>query len=337
MEKHAADIVLQAQGIKTYFPIRTAFGRLKNQVKAVDDVSLTLYKGETYGLVGETGCGKSTLGRTLMRLVNHCQGKIIFDGRDISGLSEKEMRELRPKIQMVFQDPYTSLNPRKRIGSALTETLDIHGIGTRQERIDMVMSILKRVGLRPEHFYRFPHEFSGGQCQRIGLARALLLRPKLIICDEPVSALDVSIQSQIINLLKDLQEQEEIAYLFIAHDLSVIRHISNRIGVMYLGHLVEEAPTGKLFANPLHPYTQALLSAVPSTNPQGRAKRVRLEGDLPSPINPPAGCVFHTRCPRATAICANGTPAMRDFDGHKTACHLYQGTENPSAGISTAL
>ena len=261
------ELLLEADGIKKYFPVTGTFGKVVNNVKAVDNISIKLYKGETMGLVGETGCGKSTFGRTVLKLIEPTEGKIIFEGEDISDYNEKQMRKMRQRMQMVFQDPYTSLDPRKRVGKILEEVLEIHNIGKKNERMELAMDVLKKVGLRPEHYYRYPHEFSGGQRQRIGLARALILKPSFIVCDEPVSALDVSIQAQIINLLLDLQSEENLTYLFIAHDMSVVKYISNRIGVMYLGHIVESAHTDDLFGMPLHPYTQALLSAVPETNP----------------------------------------------------------------------
>ena len=325
MQSEKKEVILQAQDVKKYFPIRGAMGRVVNHVKAVDGVSLELYRGETYGLVGETGCGKSTLGRTLIHLTPATEGSIRVEGQDLTKMKAGPLRSMRRRIQMVFQDPYTSLDPRQRIGDILMEVLAIQGIGsTRQERQALVMETLSKVSLRPEHFYRFPHEFSGGQRQRVGLARALILNPDLILCDEPVSALDVSVQSQIINLLQDLQEERGLTYLFISHDMSVIRYTSNRVGVMYLGHLVEEAATDDLFAMPLHPYTQVLLSAVPAANPHTQKQRIVLEGDLPSPINPPGGCVFHTRCPYAMGICGQQCPAMREvMPGHRVACHLH--------------
>lgn len=317
--------VLKAEEVCKFFPIKGSMGKAKNYVKAVDGVSLGLYEGETYGLVGESGCGKSTLGRTLIRLLEPTEGRVYLEGEDISHLDMKELRKYRRQVQMVFQDPYTSLNPRKRVGDILMEALEIHGIGTKDERMDTAMKILAKVGLRPEHFYRYPHEFSGGQRQRIGLARALILNPKLIICDEPVSALDVSIQAQIINLLQSLQKEGDLSYLFIAHDMSVVKYISDRIGVMYLGHLVEEAKTDELFSNTLHPYTQALLSAVPDTDPHIKKERILLKGDLPSPINPPSGCVFRTRCSKVEKRCGECVPELREIrKGHKVACLLYE-------------
>jgi oligopeptide/dipeptide ABC transporter ATP-binding protein len=275
--------------------------------------------------VGETGCGKTTIGRTILKLLEPTGGTIRFKGQDITGLNEKAMRPLRQKMQIVFQDPFTSLNPRKRVGSILMEPLKLHQSGvfaTREKREKRAMEILDQVGLLPEHFYRFPHEFSGGQRQRIGLARALIQNPDLLICDEPVSALDVSVQAQIINLLKDIQKERTISYLFIAHDLSVVKYISARIGVMYLGVLMEESPADELFTTPLHPYTQALISAVPIPDPQMRKNRIILEGDLPSPINTPAGCVFCGRCPFPLAICDQSRPPLQEYaPGHFAACH----------------
>lgn len=320
--------LLTARHVKTYFPVRGTFGKVKNYVKAVDDVSLDLYKGETYGLVGETGCGKSTLGRSLIRLLPTTEGTILYKDMDLTKVSDGNMRRLRRQMQMVFQDPYTSLNPRMRAGDILTEILKIQGIGTRDERMASALSILEKVGLLPEHFYRFPHEFSGGQRQRIGLARALILNPELIICDEPVSALDVSVQSQIINLLLDMQEELNLTYLFISHDMSVIRYIADRVGVMYLGHLVEEASADELFANPKHPYTQVLLSAVPSDDPHIKKERIMLEGDLPSAIDPPKGCVFCTRCPYATDRCRTENPGLTMYgEHHRVYCHLTNGAK----------
>ncbi len=317
------DIILKAEHVKKYFPIKGLVGNVTGNVKAVDDVSMHLFRGETYGLVGETGCGKSTLGRTLINLLEATSGNITINGQEITRIKPKEMHFLRQKIQMVFQDPYTSLNPRMRIGDILTEVLEIQHIGKRAERMDMVIEMLEKVGLRVEHYYRYPHELSGGQRQRVGLARAIILNPDLVVCDEPVSALDVSVRSQIINLLLDMQQDRNLTYLFISHDMSVIRYTSRRTGVMYLGHLVEEAVTDDLFANPMHPYTQVLLSAVPTPNPHIKRKRIVLSGDLPSPINPPTGCVFHTRCPAAKEICLSQLPEMVELaPNHRVACHI---------------
>lgn len=314
-------VVLRAEQVKKYFPVQGGLGRPKRMVKAVDGVDLEVKKGEIYGLVGETGCGKSTLGRTLIRLTEPTEGKVQILGKEITGLHGNDLREMRRDVQMVFQDPYTSLDPRQKVGDILMEALEIHGIGSKSQRMEAALEILEKVGLRLEHFYRYPHEFSGGQRQRIGLARALILNPKIIICDEPVSALDVSIQAQIINLLQDLREKEGISFLFIAHDMSVVRYVSDRIGVMYLGNMMEEAETEELFSNTLHPYAKALLSAVPNPDPHHKRERINLKGELPSPMNPPSGCVFHTRCPYATEECSLGKPELKEVKpGHKVAC-----------------
>ncbi|MCM3709100.1 ABC transporter ATP-binding protein [Sporosarcina luteola] len=319
-------VLLEVQGLKKYFPVKGLgmFGGTQQYVKAVDDVSFTLYEGETFGLVGESGCGKSTTGRTIMRLTEPTEGKAVYRNVDIFGQSGKQLRKTREEIQMVFQDPYSSLNPRKRIGSTLQEPLIVHKLGQRKDHTERVMDIMQKVGLQLDHFYRFPHEFSGGQRQRIGLARALIANPKLIICDEPVSALDVSIQSQIVNLLQRMQKEFNLTYLFIAHDISVVRHISDRIGVMYLGKMVETAPTDNLIGKPLHPYTQALLSAVPMPNPRIKRERITLKGEIPSPLNPPSGCVFHTRCPFVMDKCKTVQPLNKEVgQDHFVACHLY--------------
>lgn len=319
--EHKREVVLKAEHIKTYFPIKGFAGQTIGNVKAVDDISLELYRGETYGLVGETGCGKSTLGRTLIRLLDATEGTITVDGTDITKLSPRELRAMRSRMQMVFQDPYTSLDGRMHVGDILMETLAIQKIGHKHDRMGMVLQILEEVGLRAEHFYRYSHELSGGQRQRVGLARAILLHPDIIVCDEPVSALDVSVRSQIINLLLDLQKEETLTYLFISHDMSVVRYMADRVGVMYLGHLVEEAPTDALFEHPCHPYTQVLLSAVPTPDPNTHRERVILEGELPSPINPPPGCVFHTRCPYAAEQCKQQCPTLREVaPEHRVAC-----------------
>ena len=315
--------ILEARGIRTWFPVRGLVGESVGSVKAVDDVSLSLYRGETYGLVGETGCGKSPLGRTLIRLLEPTDGQLFLDGTDITKLSARQLLPLRARMQMVFQDPYSSLDGRMHVGDILMETLVIQKHRNRKENMDLVLQLLDQVGLLPEHFYRYPHELSGGQRQRVGLARALLPEPELIVCDEPVSALDVSVRSQIIRLLLDLQEKRNLSYLFISHDMSVVRYMADRVGVMYLGHLVEEAETDELFTHPLHPYTRVLLSAVPTPDPRTHRERIVLEGELPSPLSPPPGCPFHTRCPHCTEQCRTVFPETKKAaDGHLVACHL---------------
>src|SRR6266480_3134664 len=322
----AAGPLLQAEHVVKYFPIKRGIliQREVAQVHAVDDVSLEVRRGETLGLVGESGCGKSTLGRCFVRLYPLTDGRLVFDGQDISKFSRREMRPLRRELQIIFQDPYASLNPRKRVGSIIGTPLEIHGIGDRAERKRRVQELLETVGLSPEHYNRFPHEFSGGQRQRIGVARALALQPKLIVADEPVSALDVSIQSQMLNLLDDLQNQFHLTYIFIAHDLGVVRHVSDRIAVMYLGKLVELSPAEELYDRPIMPYTEALLSAVPIPDPDlsDQRERIVLVGDVPSPINPPSGCRFHPRCRYMTDICQQAEPPLVDYgNGHLAACH----------------
>ncbi|WP_080847227.1 ABC transporter ATP-binding protein [Cytobacillus gottheilii] len=323
-----SDYILEVNDLKKHFPVKAGIlQRNVGSVKAVDGLTFKVKKGETIGIVGESGCGKSTAGRTLIRLYEPTAGDIIFKGRNISKMSESELRRtVRKDIQMVFQDPYASLNPRKTLKSILTEPMNTHNMYKGKEREEKLNELLERVGFNPLFINRYPHEFSGGQRQRIGIARALTLNPDLIIADEAVSALDVSIQAQIINLMKDLQEEMGLTYVFISHDLSVVRHISDRVGVMYLGKIMEFAPKKDIYEEPLHPYTQALLSAVPVPRKKGAAPRERiiLKGDLPSPANPPTGCVFHTRCPAATAMCSEKVPEFREVKkDHFVACHLY--------------
>ncbi|WCF08976.1 dipeptide ABC transporter ATP-binding protein [Paenibacillus thiaminolyticus] len=318
--------LVQVENLKMHFPIKGGpLGKTVGAVKAVDGVSFHINKGETLGLVGESGCGKSTTGRMLLRLLEPSEGSIHFEGQDITKLAGNELRKMRRNMQMVFQDPFASLNPRHTIGKILEEPLIVHGVRDKSERQRKVKELLDVVGLSSYHASRYPHQFSGGQRQRIGIARALAIHPKLIIADEPVSALDVSIQSQVLNLLQDLQQEYKLTYLFIAHDLGVVRHISDRVGVMYLGQLVELSDTEDLYDNPLHPYTQALLSAVPIADVTFRRDRIILEGDVPSPANPPAGCPFHTRCPKAFEPCSAARPQLSAMEpGHYVACHLYE-------------
>jgi oligopeptide transport system ATP-binding protein len=319
------EVLLKVDGLKKYFPITGGIlGKQTGAVKAVDDISFWVNKGETLGLVGESGCGKSTTGRMLMRLIDPTEGQVIFEGKDLVTLSDNDMRKARKDMQMVFQDPFASLNPRHTVEKILEEPLIVHGIGTKKERKQKVKEMLEVVGLSSYHAKRYPHQFSGGQRQRIGIARALMTRPKLIIADEPVSALDVSIQSQVLNLLEDLQEEFQLTYIFIAHDLGVVRHISDRVGVMYLGRLVEITEADKLYEKPLHPYTRALLSAVPIPDPDVKREQELLTGDIPSPANPPQGCAFHTRCKECMDICKTDRPVLKEIEpGHFAACHLY--------------
>ena len=315
------NILIEVHNLKKYFPVKTGFMKM-NHVKAVDDVSFYIEKGETLGLVGESGCGKTTLGRTILRLHEPTEGKIIYKGEDITHV---DMLPYRRKMQIIFQDPYASLDPRMTVGDIIGEALDIHKMySSKAERRDKINALLDIVGLNTEHANRFAHEFSGGQRQRIGIARALAVDPEFIVCDEPISALDVSIQAQVVNMLEDLQADRGFTYLFIAHDLSVVKHISSRIGVMYLGHMVELAKSNELYRRPLHPYTQTLLSTIPIADPKAsRAKqRIILEGDIPSPMNPPSGCTFRTRCPYATEECAQSAPEFKEWEpGHFAACH----------------
>jgi oligopeptide/dipeptide ABC transporter ATP-binding protein len=320
-----SETLLQVSHLKKYFPIkRGILQRTVGHVKAVDDVSFTVRKGETLGIVGESGCGKSTTGRSILRLIEPTAGEVLYQGKDLTKLSRSAMRELRQKMQIVFQDPYSSLNPKYKIGSLLERPMKIHGLYSPAERRKRVVNLLERCGLDASAVNKYPHEFSGGQRQRIGIARALTLNPSLLVLDEPVSALDVSVQSQIINLLEDLQHEFGLTYLFIAHDLSVVRHISDRIAVMYLGQVVELTDSLELFDDPLHPYTQALLSAIPVPDPEIKRERILLSGDLPSPANPPKGCPFHTRCKDAMDVCKLRKPEWKEVKpGHHVACHLY--------------
>lgn len=317
--------LLEVKNLKKYFDINGGvFSKKIGEVKAVDNVSFTVNEGEVLGIVGESGCGKSTTGKSLLRLIEPTEGQVFFEGKDVTKLRLEEMRKMRRHMQIIFQDPYASLNPRHKIEKILGEPLLVHGIGDAKERKQKVAEILEIVGLAKEHAKRYPHQFSGGQRQRIGIARALIVNPKLIVCDEPVSALDVSIQSQVLNLLNDLQERFGLTYIFIAHDLSVVKHISHRIGVMYLGRMVELAENEGLYAEPLHPYTRSLLSAIPDPDPDVKNKKIILEGDVPSPSNPPTGCAFHTRCPECMDICSEVRPEFQEIsDNHFVACHLY--------------
>jgi len=318
--------LIRVEELVKYFPVRTGLlQRVSNWVKAVDNVSFTIREGETFSLVGESGCGKTTVGRTMLRLVEPTSGKVYFDGREILQLSESELKDIRREMQIIFQDPYASLDPRVPIGESIMEGPNIHGIGTRQERFGIMLDVLHKVGLEPYHARRYPHEFSGGQRQRIGIARALTLLPKFIVCDEPVSALDVSIQSQILNILKELQAEFSLTYLFIAHNLSVVEHISDRVAVMYLGKIVELTSRNELFRNPMHPYTQALISAIPIADPHLKRQRTILKGDVPSALNPPAGCRFHTRCPIAIEQCSQEAPPFKELRiDHWVACWLAE-------------
>ncbi len=319
------DVILTVSHLKKYFPIRTGIiGQKLQYLRAVDDISFKVHVGHTVGIVGESGCGKTTMGRTIIRLYSVTGGDVIFNGMDISKMKPRELRPIRPQIQMIFQDPYSSLSPRLNVGEIIGEAVRQHGIVSKAEYKDYIFHIMERCGLQPQYFERYPHEFSGGQRQRICIARSLALKPRLIICDEPVSALDVSIQAQIINLLKELQERDKLAYIFISHDLSVVEHISDEVGVMYLGSMMEYGNTKDIFSRPLHPYTEALFSAVPVPDPDYKMKRIILKGDIPSPANPPSGCKFHTRCEKCMDICKLKAPAFKEYEpGHFVACHLY--------------
>ena len=320
------EVLLEVQDLCKYFPVNKGLFKEKSYVKAVDRVSFTLNKGETLGIVGESGCGKTTMGRTILKLYNPTSGKIIFKGEDITNKSTKEMVPLRKELQMIFQDPYASLDPRMTVGDIIGEAIDVHKLYTGEERTNKIRSLLSRVGLASDHINRYPHEFSGGQRQRIGIARALAVQPSFIVCDEPISALDVSIQAQVINMLEELQEELGLTYLFIAHDLSMVKHISTHIGVMYLGRMVEKGESNAVYSECLHPYTKALLSAVPIPDPDEakNSNRIILQGDLPSPIDPPPGCRFKGRCSCAKPICSEVDPELKEVKpGHFVACHLY--------------
>jgi len=318
--------LIEVRNLKKYFPVKKGvFSRVVAQVRAVDDISFAVAPGETLGLVGESGCGKTTAGRSLLRLIEPTSGEVSYNGANLLSLRPDQMRQHRRDLQIIFQDPYSSLNPRMTVGAIVSEGLTVHGIGDKAQRIERVKETLTQVGLDPAYVNRYPHEFSGGQRQRIGLARALILNPKFIVCDEPVSALDVSVQSQVVNLLVDLKEKYGIAYLFNSHDLSVVQYISDRVAVMYLGEIVELAKSGDLYQKPLHPYTKALLSAVPVPDPDRKRTRIILQGDVPSPLNPPSGCRFHPRCPVAIqGLCNVQTPKMIDYGGHQAACHVVE-------------
>lgn len=319
------EIILEVAELKKYFPIKNGvFAKQHGNVKAVDGISFKIKRGTTMGLVGESGCGKSTVGRTLLRLIEKTEGDVLFKGEDIFKLNKKELRKVRTKMQIIFQDPYSSLSPRLPVGEIIGEAVKQHKIVPEDQYEEYLDQIMKSCGLQPYHKDRYPHEFSGGQRQRICIARALAVDPEFIVCDEPVSALDVSIQAQIINLLKDLQESRNLTYLFISHDLSVVEHISDTVGVMYLGSLVEYGPKENIFGNPSHPYTQALLSAVPNPDPEMKMNRIILEGSIPSPANPPSGCKFHTRCSKCMEICKSQVPQTKEIEeGHYVNCHLY--------------
>lgn len=317
------NILLETKNLSKYFTGKKGLlNRQPAQVKAVDHVSLTVNKGETLGLVGESGCGKSTLGRTILRLIPATEGQVLYNGEDILTYDKKKMWEMRRKLQIIFQDPYSSLNPRMTVYDLISAPLEVYKVGTKEERREMVEEILQEVGLDKQYLNRFPHEFSGGQRQRIGIARALILNPEFVVCDEAVSALDVSVRAQVLNLMRNMQQKKNLTYLFISHDLSVVRHISDRIAVMYLGSVAEVAEKAQLYSNPMHPYTKALLSAIPLPDVKKKRQRIILQGDVPSAYNPPSGCKFHTRCPYATDRCKQEIPVLRQMEkGHQVACH----------------
>ncbi|KEQ26618.1 peptide ABC transporter substrate-binding protein [Paenibacillus tyrfis] len=328
MHPAGQDVLIDVRGLKKYFPAeRSLFGRTTRHMKAVDDISFQIYRGETFGLVGESGCGKSTTGRSVIRLYDVTAGEIRYEGQNMAAMSEKQLRPYRRRMQAIFQDPYSSLNPGMTVLQLISEPLEIHTAYSRAERREVVLELLGKVGLKREHADRYPHEFSGGQRQRISIARALAPRPEFVLCDEPISALDVSVQAQVVNMLEDLQGEFGLTYLFIAHDLSMVRHISNRIGVMYLGKLVEVAPSDELYLRPAHPYTQALLAAIPVPDPKvANADSELLQGELPSPLEEIAGCRFRSRCPFANGRCAAEEPALKEIaPGHYAACHLHEG------------
>ncbi len=329
-------VLLDVKNLVKYFPVRSGLlQRVKAWVKAVDDVSFFIYEGETFGLVGESGCGKTTVGRTILNLIPATSGEVIFDGKNLFELSSTDLKKKRRDMQIIFQDPFSSLDPRMPIGESIAEGLRIHTNKSGQERYDIVVEMLTRVGMRAEHARRYPHEFSGGQRQRIGIARALALQPKFIVCDEPVSALDVSIQAQVLSILRDLQRDFGLTYLFIAHNLSVVEHFSDRVGVMYLGKMAEMADRDVLYRDPLHPYTQSLMSAIPIPDPMLKRQRILLQGDVPSPLNPPKGCRFHTRCPLAFDKCSQEEPPFKDYgDRHYAACWLLETGEKGASKIT---
>jgi peptide/nickel transport system ATP-binding protein/oligopeptide transport system ATP-binding protein len=338
VHKTEKKILLDVQNLVKYFPVRSGLlQRVSAWVKAVDDVSFHIYSGETFGLVGESGCGKTTVGRTILRLLPSTSGDVVFNDKNIFDLNSQDLKRMRREMQIIFQDPFSSLDPRMPVGESISEGLRVHTDKNSQERYDVVVEMLTRVGMRADHARRYPHEFSGGQRQRIGIARALALRPKFIVCDEPVSALDVSIQAQVLNILRDLQQEFGLTYLFIAHNLSVVEHFSDRVGVMYLGKMVEVADRDELYANPLHPYTQALMSAIPVPDPTLNRQRILLEGDVPSPLRPPSGCRFHTRCPLAYEKCTLEEPPLKDYnEEHYVACWLVEDGEPGDSKIDPA-